>query len=398
MSISKTPKIYLRIDHDGTHRAMFVNPNTDLGQAPNEDNGGVNVLRVYRRTAPTESFALDQDVELPYATSGDQPTELTFTPDRPGEFQFAWAYVDDDATPTPIDIEGSFAPTFRYVYAKLSKLVTILTAQGSCGVDLSNAEMLELIDLASEEVEELTGQFFYPKYHLLQIPGDDMFDLEIPFPIIEIFEVRRKNQASNRTGDFVMTPDTYVVYNRHIATRNTYNPSYPTKIDGYLEAPGDGSGGVIGGTLDDRRDPKVSLILPNEYGRGSMHARSGDIFTPTRLQAYAQPWSGHPVGFRKGRMNVQVAGLFGFTGPNFGVPGPIANAVERLALRQSILTYGDPDDVERVLNAHKVTMDKTDLHLIQYQQNDPRVGAFTGDSYVDRIIASFSRQISGGNV
>jgi len=71
---------------------------------------------------------------------------------------------------------------------------------------------------------------------------------------------------------------------------------------------------------------------------------------------------------------------------------------ERLALRQAIMEFGDADDVERVLTSHKITMEKTDTHLIQYRQNDPRIGSFTGDPDLDGWIASLARNMGGGHV
>lgn len=104
------------------------------------------------------------------------------------------------------------------------------------------------------------------------------------------------------------------------------------------------------------------------------------------------------VGFHKGRMNVEIVGFFGFTESDLSVPMGVCMATERLALRQAAFDGGDPDEIERVLRGHKIIMEKTDTHMIQYETKDRNIGFFTGEPVIDQQITNYSRNVNGGHV
>jgi hypothetical protein len=403
MPITAVPDVHLRIEPGGQYRAMFVNPNQGAAEAPTAVNGGVNTLRVYHTTAPTLPLVRILDVALPFVSGTDatQPTELFFTPPRPGTFVFSWAYVDASATPTPIDVEGPQGNAAQFVYGRLSTLSGILTTQTCFGEETSVSDLMRLNLVASREFEQWTCWHFYPKYLALRVDGEDSFDLRLPYPIIEVIEVRRLDVVSRQSGRVnILDHDEYVVYNRHIAVRNAFDPTRkPSRPDGALEVPGDGTGGVVGGTMDDRRNPRITLVFANEYGRGSQHARSGDIFAPS-VRGHHLGYNNYTyaVGLHRGRQNIEVAGFYGYTDADLSVPVGACFATERLALRQATFDLGDTDDVERVLRSHKITMEKTDIHVVQYRQNDPTIGSFTGEPLIDQQIAALARNMGGGHV
>lgn len=382
MSVTDKPSVYIYIGPGGVHRAMFASPNVGLDEVT-EENGGANALLVYHRGAPNEAPFLIETLDL-----GLEDEELEFTPDRPGEFFFKWAYVVDGVVVLSSDM-SLVAP---FVYGRLSVMRSMLSTQGCSISGVETTEVLRYLFQASKEFESLTDWHFYPKYMNLRLAGQDSADLDVPYPIVEVYRVRllRQPQVTRQQPD-VLDPSSYVVFNRHIAVRNAYDPTVSSsRVDGYLDSPGDGSGGLVGGAEDDRRNPRISFVVANKYLRGNQHLRAGDLWTSASRDAFGGR------GFTQGRQAIEVMGLFGYTEADLSMPFGATFVTERLALKQSIFELGSPDDVDRVLNAHRVTMERTDTHAVQFKEMDWMAGPVTGDLTLDRHILSLSRNTGGG--
>lgn len=387
MPITKTPKVQLKIDPGGEYRVMFANPNEGLSET---DQDVVNTLRVFHRTYPEDQYQEIVDLDLPFSDSGD-PIELFFYPPRPGSFQFSWARVDAQAIPTPIEEVGPRSFDAPFVYGRLSTLKSMIDGQACGSWEINTDKLMRLNFNASKEFECATGWHFYPKFIRLPVDGNESSDLELPFPIIEVLQLLFRDTCSRSLKDHIVAAGEYVVYNRHIQARNMFNPSKkPNTPDGYLEFPGDGSGGMTGGREDDRYNPLISFKWANEDSQGSSFARSGNIFAPS-----TRAFDHVDYGFSHGRQNLIVLGFFGYTESDLSTPFGACYASERLALRQAIMEFGDQDDIERVLNFHKITMEKTDTHMVQYKQIDPLLGSYTGDYEIDKHIAGLSRGAIG---
>lgn len=399
--ITDIPEVQLRIERAGVYRAMFVNPNEGATEVPATGEQVINTLRVYHTVHPSVAVTQVVDISLPFVLS-NQPTELTFEPPNMGVFAFSWAYVVA-ATPTPIDEEGEISGVAEYVYGRSSIIMRTANVQKCFTTPLTQADVLRINSFASRQFDEFTGWFFFPKFINMRLGGKDSFDLRVPLPIIQIDELRRLHHHHRTSQSTLVDPDVYVVYNRHMEARNAYDPAVSTtRPDGFLNQPGDGTGGMFG-PEDDRRNPLISFIFANEYARGNLHVRSGGVMMNHRFHhlhgghGHSRGYQ-HALGFTRGRQSILAKGFFGFTEGDLSVPVGVCVAAERLALRQAVLEMGDEDDVERTLRGHKVIMEKTDVHLIQYESKDRLTGFFTGEPIIDQWIAAYSRTIGGGFV
>lgn len=389
-----TPRVQLRVEANGVYRAIFENPNDEIERVT---QAVANVLRVYYATHPSLTYTELEDIELPFV-AGNQPITLTFSPNSPGSFVFTWVLQDDEGA----DLDES-AKSFEaeYVYGRPDVLARTLNLTQGCFLSqLTMAQLMEVNSYASRMFDEYTGWHFYPKYHTFTTQGEDSYDLEVQLPIIQVNEIWMR---SRDTSDWLVDPYLYVVYNRHMRDRMMYNPSYPTRPDGFLVPPGDGSGEVR--LPDDRQNPKISFTFPNEYGAVGQPGWRGGIYPNRQIGLQDHLGFNHgfrTAGFRRGRQDLIIKGVFGYTEADMRVPVGVTMATERLALRQATLVYGDNDQIFTVLNSHRITAEKTDGHSIQFDNGGASgmslVGAYTGDQYIDLQIAMYGRNSGGGFV
>jgi hypothetical protein len=395
MAITQTPKILMRLEAGGRCRLMFENPNDGYTANPVSGAEVINRLRIFHTIHSSVAVTDVEDVVLPFVLD-DQPTELYFEPPLIGLYVFAWAHVNAAAQPTPKDIEGPRAAGV-YVYGRTTIFDLLQTAgQIDFGDAFTQAVKIRFIEDSSRMFDAYAGWHFFPLYQAFPTDGKDSFDLTLPLPIIEVLELSRLDHFREGRPS-IITPSEYRVFNRHMAFRHAYDPAVDsTRPDGYLEAPGDGSGGQT--VEDDRFCPMISLGFANEYGRGHMHAGSGMAWSLQHRGVASFSKASHLGGFSRGRQHIIVKGFFGFTEPDLSVPIGIQVATERLAIRNATLEYGTPDDVERILRGHRVIMEKTDTHSIMYEPRNKLSGFFTGDETIDQWIANYSRTMGGSVV
>lgn len=141
--------------------------------------------------------------------------------------------------------------------------------------DISDPQLLRLIERASALIEVYTKRWFYPKELVLALDGTGSDMLQIGPPIIAITSLRVVSPLyiSVPLGGDVIDPTSFLVYNRH--------------MQGLTDP-------------DDRCNPKIQYVTGWSGTR-----RAPDIF---------------PSGFfPPGVQNVQIEGLFGWTDPDEGV-------------------------------------------------------------------------------
>jgi hypothetical protein len=233
--------------------------------------------------------------------------------------------------------------------------------EGVTETEASDARLITAIRLAESYVERTTGRWFYPRLLTLKFDGKRSEYLEVGPPIILLDNIRMLYEPV--VGGFTFETigvDSVRVYNRHL-TQGLIDP-------------------------DDREAPKV-------------------VFEDFDWQTVARWWVGN--------QNVVLDGYFGYTvlGPHdpvgetfFGSQVPLAHGstplefsdvVKRLVVRW-LPQRGDLDAVDDAARRGQISKIKTRDQEINYAVGgkSPSAalgGAFTGDPYIDPIIAMFKR-------
>jgi len=143
-----------------------------------------------------------------------------------------------------------------------------------------DAKVLATIQLAQAFIERACRQWFIPKIIIVKFDGTDSDAIHMGVPIITIDYLKLNNGGE-------LSPDLYRVYNSR---------TYP----------------------DDRRNPRIKLVGPNEFR---------DIFI-------APVTWGIRLLFRKGRQNQEVKGTFGFVEEDGTTPALIHHATCKLTVQK----------------------------------------------------------------
>jgi hypothetical protein len=216
---------------------------------------------------------------------------------------------------------------------------------------ISDVQAQAAIVSASRYIEHFTGRSFEAIYKTVSVDGTGARALLFDEPICA-FEVAN---IKDPLGAVALVDDTLRVYNRHL-TDNLRSP-------------------------DDRDSPKLEYIHGSDLG-GVNEYRGGP-------RSYLRE-----LTWPRGRQNVDVTGLFGYTEPDGsfigGTPALIQEATRKLVFRNRgplINRGGSPTTA--------IIMEATRDQQVQYAQpgagGDNRARAFTGDPEIDMILVGFQR-------
>lgn len=201
----------------------------------------------------------------------------------------------------------------------------------------------------AEQIEDLTGRYFEPRYIEMLLNGTDAAALVIQEPIIGISDVAVLS-GDITSGDLPIDLDGLRVYNRHLQ----------------------GVSGSIGMVdHDDRDNPRIEFATDLPPGAGSI------------TQAH----------FHRGRQNIKVNGVFGYTEPD---GTPVGRSPLRLARAAGILTLRkilDPFGLDvSVSQPGRLREAKTRDQMIKFGgASDGVLGPLTGDRIVDDILMTYLR-------
>lgn len=224
----------------------------------------------------------------------------------------------------------------------------------------TDAQLQALITRVTKKIEKYTGRFFEARSM-----SDILFDgtgsraLLLGDPIIDISEIiiLGDDLTASQTVDL----DDVRIYNRHI-TQNLTNP-------------------------DDRNSPKIEFLEVDERDDFGSH-RAHYLF--------------HPHRWPEGTQNIQISGIFGYTdydgGNPYGItPEDISEAACLMVLRIIDSAYSQRDKRDDAINRWRVVEYKTRDQTIKYEPpskfgiSAAGYGQFTGDPYIDAILAQYSR-------
>jgi hypothetical protein len=222
----------------------------------------------------------------------------------------------------------------------------------------TDAELARIIERSTQLIDVFTGRFFRPVPMQIRVDGTGGRELLLGHPIVSISEVRLVSSSFIDSEAQVVELDDLEIYNRHL-------------------------GGLL--NPDDRENPRLSWVEFDErlerlpFAAFDVHG----VFEPSR-------WP-------RGRQNVQITGIFGYTDPDGTptgrTPDLISRACALLAIRDAeVLTSEDRFDAR---NAWRLSKLKTRDQEIQWgvpgSLGGRGAGACTGDPEIDTILARYSR-------
>ncbi len=384
MTTPAAPRGVLTIEAGPSYRAYLENP---YGPYTSSDKNRPVTVRIYRATHVGATFT--PHVDLPIAHQDPEITrliELEFTSDTPGTF--ALAYLNAQEVPETSSLTG-----LQFVYTN-PLLLARKMLDDECISGITIANLLSEARAAADYIERITERFFYPKWIELKVNGEGLYDLVLEHPIVSVSELHVREDTNRAGRDSLIAPSSYVVFNRHVQGRKRFDPIVPTRPDGFLDAPGDGSGGLT--NPDDREAPQIRFRSPNRVHLGVPSVRS-QLSPYTRFQGPGSIGI-RDTGFHVGNQNILVRGWFGYTAPDLSTPSDIFRLGDLLAERQTILRWGSKDIADRERMRHLTIMEKTDTHLWMGEAKNRLAGPFTGDPEIDQLLIAYRRQGQGGVV
>jgi hypothetical protein len=379
------PNGVIRITEGPSYELTIVNP---FSQSEPDSEDRIKTLRVYHAAHPGLTFTAIQDFELEYASPiSQQFYEFSFAPTNAGVFVLTFLNNQD------VPEEGPQSSVVPYVYGSPTLLWKQLFTD-RC-LDVTPTTVLREVIMASREIERYTNRFFYPKWIELRVNGSGSYVLALHHPIISLTQLHIRGEGGSfrslNYGFGLVQPSLYVVDNRHIRYRKAFDPTSPTRPDGFLDAPGDGSGGII--NPDDREAPQIRFRVHNETVLGRPNYRYR-VFSYSRHELYRLRW----IGFVRGNQNILLRGFFGYTEEDVSTPAPIRRVGEHMARREGIMRWGEPEEIEQERVRHKTIMEKTDTHLWMGEAKDRLAGPYTGDWEIDRVLVQYRRPAEIGVV
>ncbi len=246
------------------------------------------------------------------------------------------------------------APPAPSTRAPLYALPSDLRAEGLTTSMASDVRLYTSLLLASKQFEQFTGRFFEPRYLTLTLDGNGSVAVLLDQPIVALDELLFAS-ITLFLSELPIDATAYRVYNRHLA-------------------------GLV--TPDDRLNPRLEL-----YG----------------IEDYVATFALQGARFPRGKQNVQVKGVFGYTDPDgtpFGsTPTLVNHAVKLLALRLSrkLVSAGRSQG----FTAHLITEEHTRDQGVSFTRPPTlgsALGSFTGDPEIDGLICMFQRPLTLGAV
>jgi hypothetical protein len=210
--------------------------------------------------------------------------------------------------------------------------------------------LVRAIDLASREIDRLTGRFFEPRALEFYLDGSGGAQMFLEQPIIAVEEIG----IDDVTADLL----DFAVYNRHL-TQNLLDP-------------------------DDRANPRIVITQPrpetvywrNVYGRrvfpqGEQNVRVKGVFGFTEYDGTSQGRT--PAAIRYAATLLSMRFVEGRWGSQTGEAG--SGIVASVRTRDQQITYGNPAQLGRI-----------------------GAGPLTGDPEIDRILLAHRRPMRLGFV
>lgn len=256
-----------------------------------------------------------------------------------GRHEIRWFVTPEDGAPV-VTIREEFDVLIGALNGAFNAyaLPSDLREEGFLSTDVSDARLQRALLSASERIERITRRFFEPRMLNIKLDGTSSTSLRFNMPIIAVESIAYEETIAEIDSTRLR------VYNRHLSG---------------LTSP------------DDRDDPRI------EWTNWERPFIWRFVREPTRV------WN-------KGRQNVLVSGLFGYTDPDGtfagSTPRRIREAAKMLAARD-LPKIADGDKVWAKI-AHRITSDTT---RDQSQGFDPdrRVAEFTGDPEIDAILCDY---------
>ena len=262
-----------------------------------------------------------------------------------GPYEIVWSYVVSSGGPTE---------TISYTFEVLSNLYFRSSRQFVNYADSAQAKLSKYkveerqsaLLWASQEIERITGRFFFPRYlemrHSVR-PKSSTLWLDQPVIGLSGIDILTENLVTGQTSTYSMDNNYLRVFNRH--------------LDRLLSP-------------DDRQNPKIQFAS-----------------TGSATQGIAPP------RFSESNLGLKVKGAFGCTDPDGGPMGCVPSGIEEVALAlagrrlSSTGTSADP-----FLNQPgRIKMAKTRDQAVAYDTSRSRDAILTGDPRLDAILEGFMR-------
>ena len=262
---------------------------------------------------------------------------------NPGLYELHWFYRwtggEEVRVVLPLEVLANLGTLRDPLYAAISDV----RSEGVAVSAASDARVLLAIARASRYIEQVTGRFFEPRFLELRANGRGHGTLLLGQPVIAISEIEFPLSTISQPD-----PDSYVVYNRH--------------LDGLLSP-------------DDRANPKIEVVYSD------LDILSGE------------------GGFSRGKQNVKVRGVFGYTEPDGSMCGKTPELVRRVCTMlvvRDVFPLGSDERAEQ-MNSYRLVSETTRDQ--SYQLGAPSSAgtkggtarAFTGNPEIDSILALFLR-------
>lgn len=287
-----------------------------------------------------------------------------------GQYTIRWFYTYTDPTGLNGDGvltnngDGTIIDNVEHTFDQEFELVAVpyvgphycavydLKAEGLPS-NITAAQAQTAIVRASRYVEYFTGRYFDAVYKQMLADGSSARALLLNEPIVAVEKILLSVISSFGASDLSIQNDTLKIFNRHL-TINLRDP-------------------------DDRDNPKLEFVHGDDLGgvNYDFPSQSGYIL-------YELIWP-------RGRQNVQITGLFGYTefdGSFIGcTPALIREATKLLVFRNldPMVVRANMPDPSRVLQ--ETTRDQTVIYSQPWLK-----GQFTGDWAIDSILVGFVRQ------
>lgn len=275
-----------------------------------------------------------------YDVSPSEPT---------GDHRIEWVFQLNQLSPEETLVEEFYVAPSALPTEELYCGIAEIRAEGFTEAMISDERILMLAKLATRYIDKMTRRWFnarvFDENNPMRLDGKDSRSIHLDIPIIRLDKLEIESQGIVLGDTYLVEPEAYVVYNRHIS--------------GMLRP-------------DDRENPKLA-------------------FVNSRLDVVSAGLFPYPRIFPRGRQNVLLQGVFGYTDPNgteFGeIPALIRQAACRLVIRDIDL---EKDGCKKTVrkNRYRIIGDKEGSTNVKLQDLWLK-GAFTGDSEIDNIIMSY---------
>jgi hypothetical protein len=226
--------------------------------------------------------------------------------------------------------------------------------EGLTIAECDDTRLGQIILRARRYIDSITQRFFDARTLDFRIDGTGSRVLLLDHPIISITGIYTPADATQP-----VSPDDYVAYNRHM--RGLFSP-------------------------DDRDNPRIVYLAGDDERLTEEEALERRGFVPRR-------WN-------KGRQNVRIVGVFGYTDPDGTTTGttPLAIAeVNRALVMRMFPRLNDTDELEDRTKRHRIRSESTKGQSYSLEALAAK-GAFTGDPAIDDVLAAYMRPAALGSM